>query len=59
MIANTNNTIDTVLVLYYKNQKKKPGNKTPLLGGPVPYGPGIPAGVPFAGFILLDLQVAC
>ena len=28
-----------------------PSNKTPLLGGPAPCGPGIPTGVPFAGVL--------
>lgn len=30
------------------NKQSAASNKTPLLGGPAPYGPGIPPGVPFA-----------
>ena len=30
-----------------------PSNKAPLLGGPAPYGPGIPPEVPFAGVIII------
>ena len=30
-----------------------PSNKTPLLGGPAPYGPGIPPGVSFARVIVI------
>ena len=30
-----------------------PSNKAPLLGGPAPFGPGIPPGVPFSGVIVI------
>ena len=32
------------------NKQSAASNKTPLLGGPAPYGPGIPPEVSFAGF---------
>ena len=35
------------------NKQSAASNKTPLLGGPAPYGPGIPPGVPFAVIQLL------
>ena len=34
------------------NKQSATSNKTPLLGGPAPYGPGIPLGVPSAWHVL-------
>ena len=34
------------------NKQSAASNKTPLLGGPAPYGPGIPTGMPFAAIQL-------
>ena len=34
------------------NKQSAASNKTPMLGGPAPYGPGIPTGMPFAGCVV-------
>ena len=33
------------------NKQSAASNKTPLLGGPAPYGPGIPTGMPARGIV--------